>query len=92
MYNQVMKYRVLSWDQDVGWQYDAACLGVTARFGEDLFFRPENGEGKPVRVRRAKMLCASCKVRQECLRFALDNGCTGVWGGTTERERKRMRR
>jgi hypothetical protein len=34
---------------------------------------------------------AACPVVGECLNFALTNGCIGVWGGTSERERRRLR-
>ncbi len=37
----------------------------------------------------AKELCADCPVRPECLAYALQIGpVTGVWGGTTEAERR----
>ena len=85
-----MKYRLLTWDQDISWQYDAACLGLTARTGSDPFFHSDTPS--PGRIREAKTFCAMCKVKQQCLNFALDNDCVGVWGGTTERERKRIRR
>lgn len=87
-----MKYRLLTWDQDITWQYDAACLGLVARTGDDPFFHPDTPRppGKGSRVRQAKAFCAICKVKQECLRFALDNDCTGIFGGTTERERAKM--
>ena len=38
-------------------------------------------------------LCADCPVTAECLQLALDNGeVHGIWGGKTERQRRRMRR
>jgi WhiB family redox-sensing transcriptional regulator len=38
-------------------------------------------------------LCQGCTVRQECLDVALaDPDLTGLWGGTTPKERKAMRR
>ena len=41
----------------------------------------------------ARQLCASCPVRQECLETALaDPELIGMWGGTTPRQRKEMRR
>jgi WhiB family redox-sensing transcriptional regulator len=41
----------------------------------------------------AKAVCGRCRVKRECLRFALDSRQDfGVWGGTTEEERKLMRR
>jgi WhiB family redox-sensing transcriptional regulator len=40
---------------------------------------------------RARLLCAKCSVRKECLAFALDNGLTyGMYGGQTSRDRRKM--
>ena len=51
-----------------------------------LFF-PSDGVGVEV----AKRLCVSCGVRPECLEYALRNRIDhGVWGGTSERERRRI--
>ena len=51
-----------------------------------LFF-PSDGVGVEV----AKRLCVSCGVRSECLEYALRNRIDhGVWGGTSERERRRI--
>lgn len=66
------------------WQVDANCLGVDP----DLFF-PEKG----ATTREAKEVCRGCVVREPCLEFALQNGEKfGVWGGLSERERRRIRR
>ncbi|MEJ7764740.1 MAG: WhiB family transcriptional regulator [Acidimicrobiales bacterium] len=66
------------------WQNYANCLGVDP----DLFF-PERG----ISTREAKEVCASCPVRSECLENALENGEKfGIWGGLSERERRRIRR
>jgi WhiB family transcriptional regulator, redox-sensing transcriptional regulator len=41
----------------------------------------------------ARALCADCPVRQECLEAALtDTDLMGLWGGTTETERREIRR
>lgn len=41
----------------------------------------------------AKRVCAGCPVRSECLEWALErNEYFGVWGGTSERERNRLRK
>jgi WhiB family redox-sensing transcriptional regulator len=41
----------------------------------------------------AKAVCSSCPVRAECLDYALaDPSLVGCWGGTTERERRDLRR
>ncbi len=66
------------------WQDDANCLGVDP----DLFF-PERGAS----TREAKEVCRGCVVRGQCLEFALQNGEKfGIWGGLSERERRRIRR
>jgi WhiB family redox-sensing transcriptional regulator len=42
---------------------------------------------------RARSICKGvCVVREECLAYALENHLPGIWGGTSERERKRLRR
>ena len=67
-----------------GWQDFANCLGVDP----DLFF-PERGAS----TREAKEVCRGCVVRADCLEYALDNGEKfGIWGGMSERERRRLRR
>lgn len=69
---------------DRGWQSQANCLGVDP----DLFF-PERGAS----TREAKTVCRACVVRSECLEYALINGEKfGIWGGLSERERRRIRR
>jgi WhiB family transcriptional regulator, redox-sensing transcriptional regulator len=65
------------------WQDHAACLGVDP----DLFF-PTQGEP----VGEAKQICRGCQVRETCLEYALRNNLKhGIWGGTSERERRRIR-
>jgi len=54
----------------------------------ELFF-PVAAQG-PARdeIARAKAVCAGCRVRRQCLQFALATSqMHGVWGGTTEDER-----
>ena len=63
-------------------------LGSCRGMDPDVFF-PDRGES----LSPAKAVCAECIVRDECLEYALDNGERfGVWGGTSERERRRLRR
>jgi WhiB family redox-sensing transcriptional regulator len=66
------------------WQDLANCLGVDP----DLFF-PERGAS----TKEAKEVCRGCVVREDCLEYALANGEKfGIWGGMSERERRRVRR
>lgn len=69
---------------DLSWQAQANCVGVDP----DIFF-PERGAS----TKEAKAICAACSVREDCLEYALANGEKfGIWGGTSERERRRLRR
>lgn len=66
------------------WMNDGACIGIDP----EIFFI-ERGES----AAHAKAVCAGCQVRDECLEFALSNGERfGIWGGKSERERRRLRR
>jgi len=69
---------------ELSWQDYANCRGADA----DLFF-PERGAS----TRKAKAICGECQVRAQCLDFAIDVGEKfGIWGGMSERERRRVRR
>lgn len=69
----------------LAWHARAACRGLPPA----LFFPAENGS-----YEKGKAICARCPVRKECLDFALTPPLEhhGIWGGTSERERRRMRR
>jgi WhiB family redox-sensing transcriptional regulator len=52
-------------------------------------FFPSDGVGVEV----ARRICANCPVKTPCLEYALANGIDhGVWGGASERERRRIAR
>jgi WhiB family redox-sensing transcriptional regulator len=71
-------------NEGASWRKFANCLGVDP----DLFF-PERGAS----TKEAKGVCLGCEVRLDCLEFALQNGEKfGIWGGLSERERRRLRR
>jgi WhiB family redox-sensing transcriptional regulator len=71
-------------DSGQRWQERANCLGVDP----DLFF-PERGAS----TREAKAVCRGCEVQADCLEYALAHGEKfGIWGGLSERERRRVRR
>lgn len=65
------------------WMAEGACK----EHPEVDFFPPEGGSGC-----RAIEICSTCAVRAECLSQALSQHEFGIWGGTTERARARMRR
>ena len=54
----------------------------------DLFFPSDGVDAEP-----ALRICRGCAVRQDCLAWAIDYRIRyGVWGGTTERDRRRLHR
>ena len=68
----------------LSWQSDALC----AQTDPEAFF-PEKGGS----TRDAKKICTTCEVKAECLEYALANDeGFGIWGGLSERERRRLRR
>lgn len=70
--------------EDQPWAGDALC----AQTDPEAFY-PEKGES----TREAKAVCASCLVQAECLDYALDHDERfGVWGGLSERERRRIKK
>ena len=76
-----LRYHSLA-DTDTAWMTDARC----AKSGADMF---PDGAG----VAAAKQVCEHCPVRERCLEYALVNGIEyGVFGGKSERERRKLRR
>ncbi len=71
------------------WRRDAACRDIDP----ELFFPPGSTGDAIENIAAAKAICGQCAVRAECLEFALSaNQADGIWGGTTEEERRRLRR
>jgi WhiB family redox-sensing transcriptional regulator len=66
----------------VGWQEFGLCRKV-----EGINFFPESRDG-PRAADAAKKICGACFVRAQCLDEALRYDEHGVWGGTTEKERR----
>jgi WhiB family redox-sensing transcriptional regulator len=60
--------------------------GACRNYEPSVFF-PSDGVG----VDRARKICATCNVTEDCLEYALLNRIDhGVWGGASERERRRI--
>ena len=71
-------------DGVLGWQEEALC----AQTDPEAFF-PEKGGS----TREAKRICVGCEVKAECLEYALGHDERfGIWGGLSERERRRLKR
>lgn len=67
---------------ELEWQDKALC----AQVDPEIFYPDKGGS-----TRNPKRICAMCEVREPCLEYALtheDAGRFGIWGGTSERERR----
>ncbi|MHB8219333.1 MAG: WhiB family transcriptional regulator [Acidimicrobiales bacterium] len=66
------------------WRKRAACRGIDV----DVFYPVTEDD---VDAAEAKSICAGCPVREACLEHALAHReREGIWGGATERERRRI--
>ncbi|HVF13380.1 MAG TPA: WhiB family transcriptional regulator [Acidimicrobiales bacterium] len=80
--------RPYEWDTD-DWRQKASCRDTDP----DLFF-PVGTTGLAIdQIEAAKIVCQACEARDECLEFALStNQESGVWGATSEEERRKLRK
>jgi WhiB family redox-sensing transcriptional regulator len=80
--------RSVEWDSD-DWRKRAECRDTDP----DLFF-PIGTTGTAIdQINAAKSVCACCESIEACLEFALaTNQESGVWGGTSEEERRKIRK
>jgi WhiB family redox-sensing transcriptional regulator len=70
--------------EEASWQERALC----SQTDPEAFF-PEKGGS----TREAKKICVGCEVKAECLEYALEHDERfGIWGGLSERERRKLRR
>lgn len=66
------------------WRSKAACRGLDPQ----IFYPSTDDEGDAA---AAKVVCSACPVQEPCLEHALGRReKDGVWGGATEKERRRM--
>ncbi len=80
--------RTHEWDI-TAWRNRSACRDSDP----DVFF-PIGSTGPALeQIETAQRICTACTVRDECLEFALaTNQEAGIWGGTTEEERRKLRK
>ncbi len=70
---------------DTSWMEDAKCKGM-----DPNFFHP--GRGKTIQGLKAVEFCQTCPVIVPCREMAFDDpSLKGVWGGTSERQRRQYR-
>ncbi|MGI8633549.1 MAG: WhiB family transcriptional regulator [Solirubrobacterales bacterium] len=66
------------------WRRQSACRGLDP----DIFYPASDEEAA-----EAKVVCRQCSVQETCLEYALQGReKDGVWGGATEKERRRILR
>jgi WhiB family redox-sensing transcriptional regulator len=76
-----MRYLI---DEERPWEVEANCRGM-----DPAIFFPVNDDD----AFEAIAVCSACSVRGECLAWALETRERfGVWGGTTEKQRRSMLR
>jgi WhiB family redox-sensing transcriptional regulator len=79
---------------DQSWRDEAACKGADP----SVFYPPSSAAptgrsgGSDIVPQAARVLCRSCPVQAACLEHALAYEPYGVWAGTSELQRTRMRR
>ena len=80
---------VRQFTEPIDWRTNAAC-----RDTDPALFFPIGTTGPAVeQIASAKEVCVGCLARGECLDFAIaTNQDSGVWGGTSEEERRAIRR
>ena len=78
----------------VSWRTLAACLDAPV----ELFF-PQPGKEFRQELAQAREYCDRCPVKTQCLQYAMafeaehgERSLPGIWGGTSERERWKLRR
>lgn len=73
-------------EENQAWRKYARCKDISYKQADRLFFFGPGGS--PVKARE---FCAGCKVRRECLHFAIYHKEEGIWAGTTDEERRELR-
>ncbi len=68
------------------WPEEGECF----RYADPEIFYPDSektAEGR-AKVEAAKKYCQNCRMADYCLKWAIYNGEQGIWGNTTESERR----
>ena len=84
----------LTWNRTVDWSTDAWRDRAACRDTDPELFFPIGSTGSALdQIAAAKAVCSLCPAVEACLEFALaTNQESGVWGGTSEDERRKLRK
>jgi WhiB family redox-sensing transcriptional regulator len=76
---------------DQEWRTHAACKGLT---GPNYEWFPPRGRRSNVENSTQRLLdiCHKCPVELECRDFAIKFGEPGIWGGTSSRQRRAIKK
>lgn len=70
------------------WLEAANCKSTDTR----VFFILREDKDQRERRQQAYAICRACAVQRQCLEYAVVNREVGIWGGTSESDRRFMRR
>lgn len=71
------------------WRHEAACRDADP----EIFFPIGTSGPALAQIEAARAICAMCAVKEPCLEWAIDTAQdAGIWGGSTEEERRTVRR
>lgn len=70
------------------WMLEGACRDIDRTDLDRWFFAPSNDTAA---AEKAKAVCQFCPVKDKCLEYALERPDVGIWGGTTQAERREMK-
>lgn len=74
-------------NREYDWRDDAACR----QYDPEMWFPVGSSAAAREQEDAAKRICGGCPVRSECLDWAIESGqSSGVWGGLSEDERRRV--
>ena len=84
----------LTWTRTIDWDLEDWRERSSCRDTDPALFFPVGTTGIALeQIAAAKAVCRDCDVRGACLEFALaTNQESGVWGGTSEEERRKLRK
>jgi Transcription factor WhiB len=78
---------VFETNTQVAWRTLAVCKGA-----DPNLFQPEKETPREEIALTIATYCDACPVKEQCLDHAVENNEKGIWGGTTETRRRKMRR
>lgn len=74
--------------EEINWISRAACRTEST----NTFFIARGDPDQARKRQKAFAICEECPVRKSCLEYAMVNRETGIWGGTSDADRRRMKR